>query len=341
MPTDPTLVPLPGALVLRGVRFAPPLFNAPMAGLTHSAFRRLLADFGGYGALFTEMLSAKAILGESPARSPWLRRRPQEGAVIYQLLAATPDRLEAVVARLAPLTPDAIDLNAACPAPVIRQQRGGSELFDDIDRLRAVVRVLRRCVSVPFTVKIRLGYRAPDWRSRLTERLRVLAGEGVDAITLHPRFSEENLSRTPRCALYAEVAAETGLPLIANGDITGPDSWSALASRFGPVSGLMVGRMAAIRPWVFAQWTNPHLTVDYREVWMRLFNYILDDFPRTGQALARVKIFTSYYARNFAFGHTLFSAVQSAPDLETARARADAFLSNSPTLVRTPSMDGL
>ena len=147
--------PLPPPLTLRGVRFDPPLFCAPLAGLTHSAFRRLLADFGGYGALFTEMLSARSILGEQIGKSPWLRRRPQEGRVIYQLLALTPHRLDETLDRLAPLAPDGIDLNGACAAPLIRQQRGGADLFDDADRLRAVVRVLRANITGPLTVKIR------------------------------------------------------------------------------------------------------------------------------------------------------------------------------------------
>ncbi len=312
-----------------------------MAGITHSAFRRLLADFGGYGALFTEMLSAKAVLNEKPDISPWLKRRPQEGRVIYQLLVTDPHRLDETVDRLAPLAPDGIDLNGACPAPTIRQQRGGAELFEDADRLREVVRLLRARIAGPFTVKIRLGHRTPQWRERLSDRVRMLADEGVDALTLHPRFSDENLSRTPRYELFAELAAETRLPIIANGDITGPGAWNAHAAHTAAVAGLMVGRMAAARPWVFAQWHKPDLAPDHSAVWNRFFEYVVEDFVVANQALARVKIFTSYFARNFVYGHTLFVAVQSAPDLDTARARANAFLNASPALTRFPSLAGI
>ena len=89
-------------LTLRGVCYDPPLFCAPMAGITHSAFRRLLSDFGGYGALYTEMLSAKMVVHEDPETSPWLKRRPQEKRVIYQLLVTEATRLPATLARLAP-----------------------------------------------------------------------------------------------------------------------------------------------------------------------------------------------------------------------------------------------
>lgn len=331
----------PPPLTLRGVRFDPPLFCAPMAGITHSAFRRLLADFGGYGALFTEMLSARAILGEDIQQSAWLKRRPAEGRVIYQLLVSTPDRLPETLERLAPLAPDGIDLNTACAAPTVRQQQGGADLFEDADRLRAIVRTLRAHVAGPLTVKIRLGRRDPAWRGRLSERLRLLVDEGVDALTVHPRFSDEKLNRVPRHDLYAALADETRLPIIANADIVGVEDWHRRSEHYAPVAGLMIGRMAAVRPWIFARWHDPNLVVDPAAVWNRLFDYILEDFPRSGQALARIKIFTSYFSRNFTFSHTLFVAVQSAPDLDTVRARAMEFFAGAPALARFPSIDGI
>jgi tRNA-dihydrouridine synthase B len=331
---------LPESLVLRGTRFSPPLFCAPMVGITHSAFRRLLADFGGYGALFTEMLAAKMVLHEDLQRSPWLKRRPCEGRVIYQLLITDTDRLPAILDRLSAFAPDGIDLNCACPAPTVCQKRGGADLFEDADRLRHIVRTLRGLFAGPLTVKIRLGHESPHWRQRLGDRLRLLADEGVDALTVHPRFSHEGLRRSARHALYDELAAEASLPIIANGDITGPRDPHRNGAQFTATAGLMIGRMAAVRPWVFAQWHNPDFTVDHAEVWRRLFDYILEDF-RPDRALARVKIFTAYFARNFVFGHTLFTSVQSAPDLATARERGDAFLTTQPAQCLAPSLSGV
>ena len=162
-----------------------------MAGITHSAFRRLLAEYGGYGALWTEMLSAKNILHENAIESPWLKRCPQEGKVIYQLLVTDVDRLSETIDRLSVLRPDGIDLNIACPAPGIRRQRGGADLFEDACRLRDIVRVLRRDFQGPLLVKTRLGRQVPDWRAKLHDRLHLLEDEGVDALTMHPRFSED------------------------------------------------------------------------------------------------------------------------------------------------------
>ncbi|MEI8243492.1 MAG: tRNA-dihydrouridine synthase family protein [bacterium] len=330
----------PASMTLRGVTFSPALFCAPMAGITHSAFRRLLADFGGYGALWTEMLSARNILQEDALASSWLRRRPQEGRVIYQLLATECNGLAETIDRLAVLRPDGLDLNIACPAPSIRRQRGGADLFEEIGRLREIVRVLRRNFAGPLLVKTRLGRNTPEWREKLLDRLHLLEDEGVDALTLHPRFAGEKLKRTARHALYAEFAAATRLPIIASGDITSLDCARAQAALLAPAAGLMIGRMAAAQPWFFARWHNPGLVVDYPGVWNRLCDYIAEDFPAR-QALMRIKLLAPYFARNFLFGHTFFAKIQSSADLETARARATEFLSGSPTPATSVTVSGI
>jgi len=230
------MLPMP-PLTLRGVVCDPPLFCAPMASITHSAFRRLLADFGGVGAVFTEMLSAKTILVEDPERSPYLKRRPQEGKVFYQLLVTDTIRLDETLARLAPLRPDGLDLNLACAAPVVRQKRGGAALFDDPERLAAVLRVLRKGFAGPLTAKIRLGRDTDGWRLRLEERLRLLEGEGVDAVILHPRFFEDQAGRHPASARRYGAGDRRGFaqPQGGKGRILRPAAKLGLLRRRSPL----------------------------------------------------------------------------------------------------------
>jgi tRNA-dihydrouridine synthase len=322
------------------VTFTPALFSAPMAGLTHSALRRLLADFGGYGALWTEMLCVRHILTENIHTSAWLKRRPQEGKVIYQLLMSSAHRLPEILERLAPLHPDGIDLNLACPAPGIRRQGGGADLFEDAERLREIVRVVRANFSGPLLIKTRLGRETPEWRQVFCDRLRLLEDEGVDALTLHPRFSGEKLKRSARHAWYGELAALTRLPILASGDLTSRPQAEALAAHLAPAAGLMFGRILAAQPWFFAQWHNPELTVDHAAVWDRLCDYICEDFPQT-KALERIKQITPYFARNLFFGHTFFAKVESAPDLATARGRATEFLSQNPQIDPHVTVNGI
>ena len=104
-------------VTIRGLEFRPALFCAPLAGLTHSAFRRVLAGFGGCGAAWTEMLAAKQVLREDPVTSPYLKRNPGETRLIYQLMLREGDPVEKIVARLAEARADGIDINLACHAP--------------------------------------------------------------------------------------------------------------------------------------------------------------------------------------------------------------------------------
>ncbi len=327
-------------LTLRGVTFDPPLFLAPMAEISHSAFRRLVADFGGAGGLFTEMLSAKMLLNEEMHRSPWTKRRACEGRVIYQLLVVDTKKLPEILEHLAPLAPDGLDLNSSCPAPTIRAMGGGADLFESPERMCGILRVLRAQFAGPLTVKIRLGIETDGWRARLGERLRMLRGEGVDGLTLHPRFAGDKLKREPRHELYAELAAEAQLPLIANGDILDPHYIHSRAAAFAPAAGLMLGRIAAARPWVFAQWRDPALVVDHAAVWQRFCDYVEEDFVAE-RALGRVKVFTAYFSCNFMFGHNFRMSVQSAPTIAAARERAANFFATGPALTRHINLCGL
>ena len=327
-------------VVIRGIPLAPALLCAPLAGITHCAFRRLVADFGGCGAYYTEMLSARQILHEDLARSPSLRRSAGEERVVYQLLAGPADPIDRIVGRLSEIAPDGIDLNLACDAPHIRKFNGGIRLFDDAAALDAVLGELRRCWPGLLTVKIRLGAREePGWKERLAERLRLFEACGVDAVIVHPRFVEERLRRRARLELLEWAAGVTCLPLIANGDIVSAASVPGEAGWSRHASGYMIGRMAVVQPWVFAAWGGP-VSIDLADVWRRLHAYARESYSEP-KALARVKIFTEYYARNFSFGHSFYVAVQNAPSLDTALDRADAFFASAPAIDPEPSLLGL
>jgi tRNA-dihydrouridine synthase len=325
--------------LIRQRRFAPARFCAPLAGYTHSAFRRLVADFGGCGALWTEMLAARQVLGEDFQRSPWLRRRPQEGFVFFQLMARAGDPVDRILPRMADHGVEAVDLNLACDAPAIRRHEAGSALFENEADLRSVVLAARRHWSGILTAKIRFGRQQPDWQTRFAERVRFLEEAGVDALILHARFFEDKFRRRVQHELFPWAASLTRLPLVANGDLVSPAAVTSLAEHLRPVAAIMIGRMAVARPWIFAAWDQP-LTVDHAQVWGRFWEYCVEDFEPP-VAIRRLKMFTKYFAVNFKFGHQFNSAVGSAPTLETARERAEEFLQRGPELVSEPVLAGL
>ena len=328
------------ALVIGKSVVAPPLFCAPMAGITHSAYRRLTADFGGYGALFTEMLSARALIAENVVRSPFTKRRPCEGRVFYQLRLTGEEDIGRVIDRLASLDPFGIDINLGCPAPEIRKGGGGIELFDDREKLRGVLGAVRHYWKGILTVKCRLGKRSETWQEIFIDRLKIRGECGIDAITVHPRFSDEKLKRKARWDLFPWIVSQTKLPVIANGDIIAPTLAALGLSGAGGCKGLMIGRMAAVKPWIFREFAGDSIIIDYLDVWTRFYEYTCEDF-RPEKAIGRIKEFTAYFSRNIIYGHELFRKVQSAPDLAVLKSRATAFLSALPAVEKEPSVMGI
>ncbi len=318
----------PESLDLRTMVIDPPLLLAPMAGLTHSAFRRLLSDFGGYGALFTEMLSGPALVREDLPSSPYTKKRDTEGKVFYQLRLNGTEPIPTIIERLSTIDLCGIDINLGCPAPEIRKVKAGAALFEDDERMKKVLDTCRKAWDGLLTIKCRLGSPAEGWEERLVKKLHIIEECGIDAITMHPRFSDEKLKRNARWKLLPFVKSHCNLPLIANGDIKNGQEVRLLTGEL-MCSGVMIGRMAAVKPWIFKEISSGPVAVDYQEVWHRACSYIQEDFPPT-KAIGRIKEFGFYYAQNFFFGHNFHSAVQSSPDLDTLMKRADDFLGRKP-----------
>ncbi|MDR3673522.1 MAG: tRNA-dihydrouridine synthase family protein [Holophaga sp.] len=320
------------AIRINGRTIAPALFLAPMAGVTNSAFRRLLADFGGYGALFTEMLSASAFLHEDPAESPFTRRRDCEGPVFYQFRISSDEDIGALFRKLPMVDSCAVDLNLGCPAPRIQAQASGCALYRNYDQLASVLQRIRQHYSGTLTVKTRLGDDPEHWREPFLERLRLFEDCGVNAITVHPRFSGEKLKRRARWHEFPWIAAHTRLPVIGNGDICCPEDIQANLPCFEPLAGIMLGRIAAVKPWIFREFAGlPALPVDYLEVWNRIYRYTLEDMAPE-RAFGRLKEFTFYFAKNFFFGHEMFKSIQKARTPAEVQDAAARFLEAGPRL---------
>src|SRR5512135_1308829 len=164
MKTETHLQTQPQAMQIRNLLIDPPLFLAPMAGLTHSALRRIMIGFGGVGLLSTEMLSARRLPTENPRISPWLIRTESESPLSYQLLTSTDKEIARAVDALHALKADAIDLNMGCPSPTVRRFGAGGTLMEHPDEARRIVAEARRRTSLPLSAKIRLGSDADSGR---------------------------------------------------------------------------------------------------------------------------------------------------------------------------------
>jgi tRNA-dihydrouridine synthase len=329
-------------IILKNKTVSPALFLAPMAGITHSAFRRLISDFGGYGVLFTEMLSCKALLHEKLQESPYTKKRQCEDKVIYQLALNGHEDMERIIYRLRDITPFGFDLNLGCPAPKIRKQCSGAGLFNNIKQLARVLEMVRKHWDGILTVKCRLGENEEEWFPEFKKRLSLFDSYGIDAITIHPRFIKEKLRKSARWELFSKISDNTDIPVIGNGDIQDVQQIEDNKKHFKTLSGLMLGRISVVKPWIFSIFNNKinllcetitSPSIDYLKVWDKFYQYTIEDFS-PGKALGRIKEFSSYYALNFFYGHQFYRIIQGSKNLTQLYKSALSFLNKEPVLCK-------
>lgn len=310
-----------------GMTVDPPLLLAPMAGLTHSALRRLLLELGGVGLLTTEMLAAKRLPHDNPRLSPYLVRHETERPLAYQLLLIRLEDVAPAVEALHRLGADAVDLNLGCPAPEIRRLGGGSRLMEEPAAVGRLVREVRRRTGLPLSAKIRLGEQLDP--ERLRDFCLMLEGEGVDLLTVHARLRGEPFGRKPRWEWVARVKSWLQIPVVANGGIFSVAEAVECLEVTG-ADGLMLGRAAATHPWLFRDiathfgYSLPATELN-RAALYRRFLALLEESFAPERRLGRLKEFTHYYARNYPFGHWLAAKVQASPNMEQASKRAAEF----------------
>lgn len=316
------------SLRIRDLEITPPLLLAPMAGLTHSALRSLLIKMGGVGLLATEMLAARRLPCENPSISPYLLRTEIERPLSYQLLVADAKDVVPAVEALHRFGADAIDFNLGCPAPNVRKTGGGCLLMDEPETVRWIIAAARKATKLPLTAKIRLG--ATLDAAKLRNFCLMLEGEGIDMLTVHARLRKEKFIRKPRWEWVGKVKGWLDIPVIANGSVFSvEDARNCL--RISGADGLMIGRAAPEKPWLFAEIAREVYNLDIPAPEIELpaiFHYIADELNTRflpERRLGRLKEFTHYFARNYPFGHTLASAVQSSGTFEEARERANKF----------------
>jgi len=321
-----------GPLRLRGLVVDPPLLLAPMAGLTHSALRRLILELGGVGLLSTEMLSAARLPSESPRLSPYLVRSGEESPLSYQLLVSRVEEVVPAIAKLHALGAEAIDLNLGCPAPTVRRMGAGSHLMEEPATVQALVAAARKETDLPLTAKIRLGETLDE--EKLRDFCRMLEGEGIEMLSVHARLRGEPFVRKPRWPWVGKVKGWVRIPVIANGGIFSVEDARNCLAQSG-ADGLMIGRAAAIRPWIFAELAHGVYgkgkevgEVNRPAIYLRFIELLEESFLPE-RRLGRLKEFSHYFAKNYPFGHSFASAIQSSASVTEARKRACAFFAKN------------
>lgn len=225
-----------------------------MSGVTDICFRRLVSRLAGgrTGLLVSEFVSVEGLTRDNPKSLREMAFAEEERPFSIQIFGADPGRM-AAGARMAEATgPDFLEINCGCPAPKVVGKGGGSGLLRDLPNLARILREVKAAVSIPVTIKVRIGWN--DDLITLFETLKIADGEGAAAFVIHGRTRAQGYKGLANWELIAEAKrrAPPGLPVIGNGDIVRPGDVLHRLETYG-VDGVAVGRGAMHNPWLFGQ----------------------------------------------------------------------------------------
>ncbi len=241
-------------LRIGGILIDPPLMLAPMAGQSTHAFRQLCRKGGACGLVTTELLSSRAMQHRSSRERTFelFDWTPEEHPIAVQLFGADPLEMADAARIVEAAGATIVDINVGCWVPKIAKKSGaGAALLKDVDSAAAVVEAVVRAVQVPVTVKIRSGWTSGN--PIVIPFARVAESVGVAAITVHARFADQGLQGKADWS-YIRKVKETvqKIPVIGNGDVSSTADVRRMMMETG-CDGVMIGRAALGRPWLFQQ----------------------------------------------------------------------------------------
>lgn len=234
-----------GSIELEGT----PLFLAPMEDVTYKSFRKICKE-NGVDVMSTEFVSSEALAREVQKTRRKMEIEDQDRPVGIQIYGHDIESMANAARTAESMNPDFIDLNFGCPMKKIVKKGSCSALLQDLPKMQQIAAEVVKTVSLPVTAKTRLGW--DENNKVILEAAERLQDVGISALAIHGRTRSQLYTGNADWTLIGEVknSAHIHIPIIGNGDINGPEKAAELLRQTG-VDGLMIGRGAIGRPWIF------------------------------------------------------------------------------------------
>ena len=287
----------------------PPLILAPMAGVTDRDFRLIVRRIGGVGLVTMEFIAAKGLVGGDKRVLGLMHYAEEERPLSIQVYGSDAATMAEAAREVERRGADVCDINMGCPANKILKGCAGAALMGDLKLAEEIIAAVRRAISIPLTVKFRLGL--DDARRNYLELGRICEANGVSAVTLHARTARQKFTGEAEWPEIAELKAALSIPVIGNGDVRGPEDAVRMLRETG-CDAIMVGRGATRNPWIFRQIAARLSGGEIREpTWEQRRDLILDHFrtvierEERKMAMYKLKTFTGLYSKGLPDGLSL------------------------------------
>ncbi len=334
------------------IELASPLVVSPMAGMTDTAFRRLVKRHGGCGLVVSEMVSSEGLVRGIDRTLEYAEYTEEERPVAIQIFGGEPERMAEAARVVEGMGADVVDINMGCPVPKIARHQAGCSLMKDPGHAARIVDAMVKAVSIPVTVKMRKGW--DDTQANAADVAERVEQAGAAAITVHGRTAKQSYTGQADWDFVAEVARRVSVPVFGSGDLVEPQQ---IVDRLRQgVSGVFVGRGVLRNPWILAQATDllsgrPARLVSADQRARFLMEYIellldegqreADGFRHHAPALPvepdprarsrerwvvnKVRALCTWYTKGLDGGSHLRIAINAAPSISAVREIVDRF----------------
>jgi tRNA-dihydrouridine synthase B len=226
-----------------------PFVVAPMAGMTDTAFRRLVKRHGGCGLVVTEMVSSEGLVRGIDRTLEYAEYTEEERPVSIQIFGGDPEKMAAAARVVETMGADIVDVNMGCPVPKIAKHNAGCSLMREPEHAATVIEAMVKAVKIPVTVKMRAGWN--DGERNAPELAKRVQDAGAAAVTIHGRTAQQSYTGLADWDLVARVSQELSIPVLGSGDCIDPQQ--VIDRLHAGVSGVLVGRGVLRNPWILAQ----------------------------------------------------------------------------------------